>query len=130
MKLNVVYCCEERPVSANTGNPSAVLCCQLPSCWGRSGPVHGGGSLQATSPNPCFAVRICGNAKEDGVWCSLELLVLSLQALEFVSCSVLSSDQTTKQKEVDSSLPVYVSLMLFEELVYRGASLTLLIYHT
>lgn len=79
-----------------------------------------------TSPKPCFAVRICGNAKEGGGWCSLELLVLSLQALEFVSCSVLSSDQTNK---VGSSLPVYVSLMLFEELIYRGVSLTL-IYHT
>lgn len=47
-----------------------------------------------------------------------------------VSCSVLTSDQTKKEFQKESSLLVYVSLMHFEELIYRGVSLTLVIYHT
>lgn len=97
--LNIYYCFGELLLSANTEVTHQLYGA---ASW------HTAGAVQVLSMGVvlcrwpvqinAWAKKKFRSAEEGGSWCSLELLILSLESLGFVSCSVFISHQTKKSR--------------------------------
>lgn len=126
IRLNIVYCCEELPLSTDAEvthrvlHPAARLRLFRYCPWGW---LFAGD--QSKSLLWITSSEIQRNEESGSSW-SFSSYCFKHSGLLVVLCWFW----TKKKKRVDSSLFVRVSLMLFEELIYRGVILILLIYHT
>lgn len=108
--------------------PISCVVLQAALLLGLSSPGHGGGFSQVTITDLCFVDKIWKwrGRRELVQLGAPHSFTSSMQA----SCCMLTQHTEQKEFQKKSSLLVYVSLKHFEEPIYRGVSLTLIIYHT